>query len=149
MAEKVRMACAELDVPPAKKPRVLVKCETENLVEIFNTHTEEIRNLARSGEVQAGTDIAKPPLSASAVVTGAEIYIPLEGLIDVDQERKRLEKELDQKTGYRDKLVNKLNNQDFLKRAPAEVVDSEKDKLVKAEELIEKLNKNLESLTGW
>jgi len=149
LAEKVRMACAELDVPPAKKPRVLVKCETEELVKIFNTHTEEIRNMARSGEVEVGTDIAKPPLSASAVVTGAEIYIPLEGLIDVDQERKRMEKELDQKTGYRDKLVNKLNNQDFLKRAPAEVVDSEKDKLVKAEELIEKLNKNLESLTGW
>ncbi|MCP4580251.1 MAG: valine--tRNA ligase [candidate division Zixibacteria bacterium] len=149
LAEKVRMACAELDVPPAKKPNVLIKCESDELVEIYNTHTEEIRNLARSGEVKVGTDIKKPPLSASAVVPGAEIFIPLEGLIDIDLERSRLEKQLEDKTNFREKLTRKLKNEDFVNRAPAEVVDAEKAKLIKTEELIEKLNKNLESLAGW
>ena len=149
LAEKVRMACAELDVPPVKKPQVLIKCENAKLVEIFSAHAEEIRNMARSGEVIVGTDIKKPPLSASAVVPGAEIFIPLEGLIDIDQERTRLEKQLKDKTAFLDKLTNKLKNKDFVNRAPVEVVEAEKAKLVKTEELIEKLNKNLESLAGW
>jgi len=149
LAEKVRMACAELDVPPSKKPRVLIKCENEKLVNIYRSHTEEIRNLARSGEVIVDTDIKKPPLSASAVVPGAEIFIPLEGLIDIEQERVRLEKQLEEKTAFLAKLTNKLKNKDFVARAPAEVVEAEKAKLVKTEELIEKLNKNLESLAGW
>jgi len=149
LAEKVRMACAELDVPPAKKPQVLIKCENKKLVEIFSAHTEEIRNLARSGEVIVSTDIKKPPLSASAVVPGAEIFIPLEGLINIEQERTRLEKQLEEKTVFLDKLTKKLKNKDFVNRAPVEVVDAEKAKLVKTEELIEKLNKNLESLAGW
>lgn len=149
LAEKVRMACAELDVPPAKKPNVLIKCESEELVNIFNAHTEEIKNLARSGQVEVGTEITKPPLSASAVVPGAEIFIPLEGLIDIEQEKNRLEKQLEEKTAYLEKLTKKLNNKDFVNRAPAEVVEAEKGKLLKTEELIEKLNKNLESLAGW
>jgi valyl-tRNA synthetase len=149
LAEKVRMACAELDVPPAKKPQVLIKCENKKLVKIYSAHTEEIRNLARSGEVIVSTDIKKPPLSASAVVPGAEIFIPLEGLIDIVQERARLEKQLAEKIVFQDKLTMKLKNKDFIKRAPAEVVEAEKAKLLKTEELIEKLNKNLESLAGW
>jgi valyl-tRNA synthetase len=149
LAEAVRSACADLDVPPSKKPRVLVKCENERLAEIFNTHCEQIRNLAHSGDVEAAVDMDKPPLSASAVIPGAEIFIPLEGLIDIDQERARLEKELQQKRSYSEKLQNKLRNADFVKHAPTEVIEGEKEKLAKTEELIEKLNKNLESLTGW
>ena len=149
LAEAVRTACAELEVPPAKKPNVLVKCESQELVDIFNSHTEEIRNLARSGEVTVGTDIAKPPLSASAVIPGAEIYIPLESLIDIDQERSRLQKQLEEKTAYFEKLTRKLGNKDFIDRAPADVVEGEKERLVKTEQLIEKLTRNLESLTGW
>lgn len=149
LAEAVRMACAELDVPPSKKPRVLVKCEDSRLAEIFNAHRQEIKNLARSGEVKADIDIAKPSLSASAVISGAEIYIPLEGLIDIEQEKARLEKQLEEKQLYYEKLTKKLNNKDFTERAPSEVVEAEKAKIIKTEKLIEKFNKNLESLTGW
>jgi len=149
LAEAVRTACAELEVPPAKKPRVLVKCESRQMVDMFNAHTEEIRNLARSGEVIVGTDIAKPPFSASAVIPGAEIYIPLESLIDIDQERTRLQKQLEEKTAYFEKLTRKLSNKDFVDRAPADVIEGEKERLVKTEQLIEKLTRNLESLTGW
>jgi valyl-tRNA synthetase len=149
LAEAVRSACADLDVPPSKKPRVFIKCEEERLADILNWHSEQIRNLAHSGDVKAAVDMDKPPLSASAVIPGAEIFIPLEGLIDIDQERARLEKELEQKRSYFEKLQNKLRNEDFVKRAPAEVIEGEKEKLAKTEELIEKLNKNLESLTGW
>ncbi|MCD6163652.1 MAG: valine--tRNA ligase [candidate division Zixibacteria bacterium] len=149
LAESVRIACGELSVPPAKKPKVLIRCENDMLVEIFNTHKNEIRNLARSGEVEASIDIKKPPLSASAIVPGAEIFIPLEGLIDIEQEKARLEKLLDEKTQYAEKLSRKLNNHDFINRAPAEVVEADRGRLKKTEELTEKLNKNLESLSGW
>lgn len=149
LAEAVRAVCNELDVPPSKKPKVLVRCENHDTVNMLNSHKDQIRNLARSGEVQAAVDMNKPPLSASAVIPGAEIFIPLEGLIDIEQERARLEKELEQKRAYLEKIQKKLNNTDFIANAPAEIVEAERQKLVKTDELIEKLNKNLESLTGW
>jgi valyl-tRNA synthetase len=149
LALAVRTACAELDVPPSKKPNVMIKCEDKRLADIINNHREQIRNLAHSGGVEASVTMVKPPLSASAVIPGAEIYIPLEGLIDIEQERARLEKELEQKRVYLDKLAKKLRNADFAQRAPAEVIEAEKEKITRTEELIEKLNKNLESLTGW
>lgn len=149
LAEAVRTTCNDLDVPPSKKPRVLVRCESPDMARMLNDHKEEVKNLAHSGEVLASTDMAKPPLSASAVIPGAEIFIPLEGLIDIEQERSRLEKELEQKRAYLEKIQKKLNNTDFMANAPAEIIETEKEKLRKTDQLIEKLNKNLESLTGW
>lgn len=149
LAEVIRTACAELDVPPAKKPNVIVKCETPELVGIFNNHKDEIRNLARSGEIKVTREAKKPPLSASAVIPGAEVYIPLEGLIDIEQEKARLKKQLEDKLAFSERLTRRLSNKDFMRKAPPEVVEAEKEKLAKTERLIEKLNKNLESLEGW
>ncbi len=149
LAEAVRAACSDLDVPPSKKPRVLVRCENPDTARMLNDHKEEVKNLAHSGEVLASIEMAKPPLSASAVIPGAEIFIPLEGLIDIEQERARLEKELEQKRAYLEKIQKKLNNSDFMANAPAEIIETEKEKLKKTDQIIEKLNKNLESLTGW
>ncbi len=61
----------------------------------------------------------------------------------------RLEKELDNQTKYLDRIKKKLSNFDFLERAPAEVIKAEKDKQHQVEDSIERLNKNLESLSGW
>jgi valyl-tRNA synthetase len=78
-----------------------------------------------------------------------EIYIPLQGLIDMEGERKRLEKELEKQTQFLERVKKKLTNADFLERAPSEVIDAEKQKESQIEDAIIRLNKNLESLSGW
>ena len=86
---------------------------------------------------------------SSAVFPAGEIYIPLEGLIDLEGERARLEKELQKQRQFLERIKKKLANTDFLSRAPSEVIDAEKEKQDLAEKSIGRLNKNLESLAGW
>ncbi len=88
-------------------------------------------------------------MAASAVIGGAEIFVPLEGLIDFETERKRLEKELGNLKVQLEKTSRKLANADFLANAPDEVVQREKTKKEDFTKRIEKINKNLEQIMGW
>ena len=96
-----------------------------------------------------GVDVKKPPTSASAVISGAEIFLPLAGLIDIEVEKKRLQKNLDELSGQLDKVSRKLANADFLANAPADVIERERAKKADYQERIERLNRNLEQILGW
>ena len=85
----------------------------------------------------------KPLNSATSVVEGMEIFIPLEGLIDFDLERKRAQKRIDEIQSHLEVLNQKLNNKEFLNRAPENVVKREKEK---SEEMSEELKKMLSNL---
>jgi valyl-tRNA synthetase len=93
--------------------------------------------------------IKKPSWSASAVVKDAEIFVPLEGVVDVEKERTRLEKEIVRVTDLLTKTNKKLSNEDFLKRAPKEVIEKEETKRGDYEKMIDKLNQNLERIMRW
>jgi valyl-tRNA synthetase len=145
----IRNIRAEMDVPPGKKADVLIHAADERIVEILNKQKAQLIILGRVEHLTNDTSVKKPPLSASSVTPYGEIYIPLADLIDLNSERLRLEKELDNQTKYLDRIKKKLSNFDFLERAPAEVIEAEKEKQRQAEDAIERLNKNLESLSGW
>ncbi len=145
----IRNVRAEMDVPPGKTADVLIKTSDEKAAAILEEQRAQLIILGRINNLVIGSDIKKPPLAASSVVSIGEIYIPLEGLIDMESERKRLDKELEKQKQYLERIKKKLANSDFLNRAPSEVIDSEKEKQAATEESIEKLNKNLESLSGW
>ena len=102
--------------------------------------------LSRVSSISTGTDIKKPKKSATAVVDGMEIFIPLEGLIDINTESQRLEKQIDDMRGRLENVNSKLNNENFVSRAPKEVIDNEKDKRDRYRTKLEKLNENLKSL---
>jgi len=145
----IRNIRAEMDIPPGKKADVLIRTADERIAGILKEQQAQLINLGRISHLEIGTTIKKPPLSASSVVPNCEIYIPLAELIDLEEERLRLQKELDSQSKYLDKIKKKLSNFDFLERAPADVIQAEKDKQKQAEDSIERLNKNLESLSGW
>ncbi|HTR44068.1 MAG TPA: hypothetical protein VMH06_00050, partial [Thermodesulfovibrionales bacterium] len=99
------------------------------------------RRLARLGEVIIGADTGRPKGSATAVRGSFELYVPLEGLLDIGGEIERLEKEKKKVRESLDLLDRKLGNEDFLRRAPAEIIEKEKAKyqeLVQKEERLEK-----------
>ncbi len=145
----VRSVRAELNVHPGKQSDLIIRVDEAEFGHLLEKHIDYFRSLARVKNLHVGTDIKKPPTSASAVISGAEIFIPLEGLIDIEVEKKRLQKELDNMKNLLVRISKKLGNADFLKNAPAEVIEKEKAKKDDYQERIEKLNKNLEQILGW
>ncbi len=97
-----------------------------------------IKRLARIEELQMVDKLETRRGSARAVVAGSEIAVPLEGLIDFDKERARLEKELSKLIGEREGLEKRLSNQDFISRAAADVVETTR---ARAEELADQSTK--------
>ncbi len=145
----VRSVRAELNVPPGKKSDLYVRVDTPEFGTLLQDHIEYFRSLARVENLVTGTDVKKPSLSASAIISGAEIFIPLAGLIDVETEKQRLEKELSNLGIQLEKVSKKLANADFLANAPGDVIEREKAKKVDYQGRIEKINKNLEQILGW
>jgi valyl-tRNA synthetase len=145
----VRSIRSELNVPPGKKADLYVHVNDPALGELLRNHVGYFRSLARVENLVCGADVKKPPMSASAVLSGAEIFVPLAGLIDLDLERSRLQKELNNLRDALEKLSRKLANPDFLANAPEDVVSKERAKKEDYESRIQKLNRNLEQIMGW
>jgi len=145
----VRSIRAELNVPPGKRSDLYVRVNEEPFRKLLEDHILYFRSLVKVENLHCGVDIKKPPLSASTVISGAEIFLPLKGLIDIEKEKSRLQKDLDNLKNQLVKVSKKLANPDFLANAPAEVIDQEKLKKHDYEERIEKINKNLEQILGW
>jgi valyl-tRNA synthetase len=107
-----------------------------------------LERLARVNEVTTGGD-APQGIGAHAVLSdGAELFLPLEGVIDVDRERARLRAEIERLEGVVVSTDKKLANEAFVSKAPAEVVDREREKAEAAREQAAKLREKLRALEG-
>ena len=97
-------------------------------------------------ELTVGPAVQKPPQSASAVVKGCDIFVPLKGIIDLDVERARIEKEISRLEGALKGVEKKLSNEKFVNNAPKEIVEKEQNKKENWEGQLVKLKKILEEL---
>ena len=114
--------------------------------EAVEQHGRYFERLANVDDLTVGVGLTKPKASA-AVVTGAhEVFVPLAGMIDLDEERARLQKEIDQKQDFLGSVERKLRNQQFVTRAPEDVVQRERQKAADAKAEIQKLRANLDDL---
>ncbi|MFZ5980304.1 MAG: class I tRNA ligase family protein, partial [Candidatus Zixiibacteriota bacterium] len=145
----VRSIRAELNVPPGKKSDLYIKVKEPVFAKLLENHIQYFRSLAKVENLHCGVDIKKPPFSASAVISGAEIFVPLSGLIDIELEKQRLQKNLADLQIQLEKISKKLANPDFLANAPKDVIEREKLKKEDYQERSQKLNKNLEQIIGW
>ena len=145
----VRNIRSEMNIPPAKKLSVYLKVEKKETQKLLEENKDHILTLGRIEKLEVGIRTKKPRFSATAVAKDFEAYIPLEGLIDIDTERNKLEEEISRLKELLVGVDRKLANEDFLKKAPAQIVQKEKNKNEDYQKLIEKLEKNLEGLVGW
>jgi valyl-tRNA synthetase len=143
----VRNLRAEAGLPPGKRVPVVVR-GTEAQLALIGTLTPQIMALARVDRVTPLRDGGRPGVAASAVVEGVEVFLPLEGLIDVAEERARLLREADKLLHDLEATRRKLRNQDFLNKARPDVVEREHQRLVQLEETLDKLKRAQESLRG-
>ena len=142
----VRNIRGENNIAPSKDIHLQVRLAGEKQDGIFKTYSKYLAKLARVVSVEAIAPAVKPKLSSSAVVGKTEIFVPLEGLIDIDAEKSRLEKEIERLSGLILGIQNKLANASFVERAPKQIVDKEKEKLNNFTSSVEKLRKSLEHL---
>ncbi|MCL5020949.1 MAG: valine--tRNA ligase [Bacteroidetes bacterium] len=142
----VRAMRKEANVPPGVPVNIVVKPRDETTLEVLSTNEAYIRRLAKVGELSIGFDLRKPETSASAVVRGSEIFVSLEGLINADAERIRLEKEITRVKGVIAGIESKLGNEQFVQRAPAPVIEKEKTKLESMKLNLSKLEENYLSI---
>lgn len=139
----------EFNIPPGMKiPVQVVTADTEKAAKIMKNQ-DYAENMANLKEITVGGPQEKRPLQAlSAYLVDIEILVPVEGVIDVEKEIRRLKKELQATEQDIKRLESKLSNQGFISKAPAEVVEREKARQKENLEKREGIVKRLQTLNG-
>ncbi|SHG73877.1 valine--tRNA ligase [Virgibacillus chiguensis] len=124
----VRNIRAEVDTPMSKQVKLLIQAESESIVKELEEERHYLERFCNTSELTIMEEIDVPEKAMSAVVTGAELFLPLEGLIDFDKEIARLEKDLAKWTKEVERVQKKLANEGFINKAPQAVIEAEKQK---------------------
>ena len=143
---KIRNIRAEMQIKPSDKIPVHIAANAETQ-EIFSANEAQILKLARAESLTLGESLDVPNASAKGVLTnGTEIAIPLEGLIDFDKERERLQNQINKLETERERLDKQLSNENFVNKAPAEKVEAVRERVAEIETQTKALNENLDNL---
>ena len=140
----VRSRRSEMNVPPSRKAQLIIVSEKP---EAFQAGEMYICKLAYADHVtlaDAAPDAAEKMVSV--VTNDAKIFMPLAELVDLDAERARLSKELEKAQKQVEGQERKLLNENFVSRAPEQVVATERERLEKAKALVENLTESLKNL---
>ncbi len=142
----IRNIRGEMNIAPSMQIKAIAKVETKEIGEHLEKTSSYVRTLARLGELRIGVAETKPRAAATAVIKGAEVYVPLEGILDLTQERDRLQKEIAKISKDIDVFSRKLSNKDFVDKAPKAVVEKDTAKLEDFKAKREKLEQSLKML---
>lgn len=137
----IRNIRGEMNIAPSKKVNTMIKSAS-----VKDYQVEYIKKLAKVDALKVDANIQKPRASASAVLKGVEIFIPLEGLIDLEVERQKIQKEISRLESSLAGIEKKLSNEKFVANAAPEVVEKERAKQKDWVENLKKLKEILESL---
>jgi valyl-tRNA synthetase len=143
----VRRFRAEHHVPPSSRPRLVVVPAGDDQAALFRDEAERIRRLARLEAVEVAAATPAVP-TAKLLAAGNELYLPLEGLLDLDEERARLERELTALGAERARAEAKLANPAFLEKAPAPVVAKARERLAEVDQALAKVRAQQTELSG-
>lgn len=128
LIRSVRNIRSEVNTPLSKPITLMIKINDPKIGQFLTENTSYIERFCNPEELTISSEIVAPDLAMSAVLTGVEIFLPLAGLINIEEEIKRLEKELAKWTDEVKRVQGKLGNERFVANAPAEVVEAERAK---------------------
>jgi valyl-tRNA synthetase len=137
----IRSVRSEMNITPSTQLKLEIVGASDQSKARLEAQDAVIKRLARAEEIKVSTDV--PQGSAQVVVGEATIALPLAGVIDLDAEKARLEKEIDKISKVAAKFSGKLNNERFVANAPAEIVEEQKSKLAEQEALKAKVQEAL------
>jgi len=144
----IRNIRGEMNVPPASRVEAVCLNEESRLRMLVKAHERTICEMARLSRLQVGSagEVAKPKIAAGTMAKGVEVYVLLKDILDFDSESSRLQKELTKLEKEYSFTLKKLSNEDFLQRAPGEVIERERDKGNRLGEKLEKLRSHYERI---
>ncbi|ALG71715.1 valyl-tRNA synthetase [Azospirillum thiophilum] len=143
----VRSMRSEMNVPPAAQIELKLKDPNGISLQRLDTHRDLILRMARLSSVEPlQGDV--PKSSVQAVLDETTLVLPLEGIVDLDKEKARLSKEIDKLAGEIRKIDAKLSNEQFVAKAPEEVIEEQRERREAADQARDKLQKALEMLAG-
>ncbi|HEY6839451.1 MAG TPA: valine--tRNA ligase, partial [Geobacteraceae bacterium] len=125
----IRNIRGEMEVAPSKEIAVILSCGSEESRALMKHNEGSIVSLARLASLAIGVGMEKPADASLQVVGDVEILVPLKGLVNVEEEEKRLLKEIARIDKDVEFLAKKLENPSFVERAPADVVAKEREKV--------------------
>jgi valyl-tRNA synthetase len=143
----VRAVRAEMNVPPSIKVPLLVRGAGEETRRRLETHRDAIMTLARADGIGL-VDEAPAKGVVQVVVDDATVLLPLTGVIDLEQEKSRLAKEIAKLSGEIEKIDKKLGNEAFIAKAPVEVVEEQRERLADLTVSLGKLQDGLTRLAA-
>lgn len=144
----IRNIRGEMEVPPSKQIAVILSCSSAESLQIMKHNENSIISLARISDLAIGQNIEKPEDASIQVAGDIQIYVPLRGLVNVEEEEKRLLKEIAKIDKEIDMFSKKLENPSFVDRAPVEVVAKEREKLAEVTGKKQVLEDSLEKIRG-
>jgi valyl-tRNA synthetase len=142
----IRNVRGEMNISPTLALQVLIQSEDEKARIIIETHQDLIINLARLSSLEVQNTGKRPKSSATAVVNSASIFVLLEGIIDFAKESKRLEKEIQKLAANLTTVTKKLENEDFLSKAPSDIIEKVRKKQSVLLEKQQKIQTNLDRI---
>ena len=144
----IRAVRKDMDVAPSRKAHIIVVTPSDKIASMFVNGEGFLARLASVSGLETRKDKEGIPSTAvAAMFKGGEIYLPLEDLIDISKELERLGKEKERLEGEIARVSGKLANESFVSRAPAAVVDQERAKLTKYEEMHKSITERIEILS--
>jgi len=143
----IRNIRATFNIAPSSSIAAVLSFTDEAACSTFTSHGEVISRLCKISDLTIDTGIERPKNTAVDILQGIQIYIPLEGLINIEHEKAKLEKKLQEKNSLLESCKKKLENQNFIQKAPEEIVNQEwkrKDALIEEIYQIKAFRDNLE-----
>ncbi|MBA4602706.1 valine--tRNA ligase [Thermoactinomyces mirandus] len=138
---------AEMDVAPKRQIELLIRSD-QDVIGSISDHEAVIRKLCGVNRLTVDTDLKRPEKSVAAVVTGAELFLPLSGLVDIRETVSRLKAELKKLDAEVERVRKKLANPGFVSKAPAHVVENERKKGEEYKEKRDKVIARLKEIEG-
>jgi len=143
----VRNIRSEVDTPMSKPIDLLIQVDNAEVKTALATQSHYIEKFCNTENLTIDTKVTVPEKAMSAVITGAELFLPLEGLIDVDKEIARLTQELEKLNKEVERVEKKLSNPGFVNKAPENVVQEEQRKKLDYIDKREKVTARINELT--
>ncbi len=146
LVSRVRNLRAELSLAPTQLIDCLIIGGSDAEISFLNKLATKFKLLTKCNSVVFSTKAQKPPQAVVDVEASFSIYIPLAGVVDIQSQCKRMEKRLEELKKVTNNITGQLKNSEFLKKAPSEVVASQKEKLEANKRIEEKLQRMLDAL---
>ncbi len=143
LIKAVRNIRSEANAPMSSPINLLVQTDSDSVVTVLNENRDYVDRFCHTEKIEIGNDLTIPTLSLSSVISDATIYIPLEELVNLDDEMKRLDKEAKKYESEVTRAKKKLGNPKFVDNAPESVVTEQQNKLADYEAKLSATNERL------